>query len=283
MTPENSSGPILRNPLVLGLIGLAASFVLSALVILMVVHAGGGAASQPGAPVIETVASSNKSGLVARSIAAAAIRDGPGPDYRSVSELPGDKDVEVIGRNPDASWFSVFYPPGSQVTGWVPKTALDFTGSPAVLPVTSISPSPTATSTPTPTTSSATPEATATLTATTTPTVTPTVAAAFHLVVSIVAGSCRPGQHLLISVGNTGPAALENRDLQLSVQSQQGEQIFLGSLTATIKPREAMTIDTTYVVQQPALAIVDPNQTLGDANVQDHRVDCVPAAAPPTR
>jgi hypothetical protein len=245
----------------------------SALVILKFIQPDG-TASQVSGPVVEVVTPTNKSGLMARSIAAVAIKDGPGPDYRTVSELPTNKDVGVIGRNPDASWFSVFYPPGSQVSGWVPETALGITGNPAILPVTSTMPSPTVTPT-----STATPEATATPSSTATPTATPRPAAAFHLVVTVVAGTCRPGQHLLISVRNTGPASLENGDIQLSVQSQQGEQIFFGSLTATIKPGQAMTIDTTYVVQQPALVIVDPNQTLGDANVQDHRVDCVPAAA----
>src|SRR5205823_7894942 len=122
-----------------------------------------------------------------------------------------------------------------------------------------------------------TPAGTATPTETPTPTATPTPSAAFHLVATVVPGTCRLGQHLLISVRNSGPAPFEG-ELTLSVQSQQGEQIFLGSLKATIKPGQALTIDSTYVVQQPALVLIDPKQTLGDGNVQDHRVDCVPAA-----
>jgi hypothetical protein len=272
-TPENKSESFLRNPFVLGLVGIAGAFLVSAFLVLVVVRPGGKTSVDNG-PAAQTQTPTARSGLLARSITAAAIRNGPGLDYPTVSQMANNQDVEVIGRNADASWFSVFYPPGSQVSGWVPKAALGITGSPAVLPVTSSTPTPTAAPT-----STASPEVTATPTETATPTATPTPAAAYHLSLTTVAGTCRMGQHLLVSVRNAGPAPLENAAIPLLVQSPQGNQIFFGTLTTTIQPGQAMNIDTTYVVQQSVTVILDPQQTLGDANSQDHRVDCVPAVA----
>jgi hypothetical protein len=204
------------------------------------------------------------------------VREGPGRDYLVIGELNRNQDVEVVGRNDDSMWFSIYFPPGSNLTGWVPVSALRLPENTAAIPVVSVTPIPR------PTAIIPTPPPEPTTSATATPTETPsgTPAGGSDLIASIVPGTCAVGARLIVNIRNLGPAPITSRAVSVLVQAADGTQRALAAQTATIPPGGQIDIDTTYVVQERVFATVDPLRTLGDPNPGNNRVDCVVSAVP---
>ena len=80
------------------------------------------------------------------------VRQGPGQHYPILGLVPPGTRLRIVGRNPEATWWQVVYPDGSEERGWI---FADFTQSfnTADVPIvaTPEPPTPTATATPLPT------------------------------------------------------------------------------------------------------------------------------------
>lgn len=61
---------------------------------------------------------------VPRTTAVLTVRIGPGSDYAALGTLARGEAVEVVGRNHDATWLAVRFPPGSAASGWVPAAGV---------------------------------------------------------------------------------------------------------------------------------------------------------------
>jgi hypothetical protein len=243
----------------------------------MVVVAFGGGGDEGGGgnsgQIIVDLTASPGRGVTARSITRATVREGPGNDYLDVGLLGANQNVEVVGRNNETTWYQIFFPIGSQLRGWVPASALRLPDG-AVIPTVEATPItrpvlPTATPPPPVPTETAAPP---------TPTEPPPTAA--DLEGRVASGSCVPGQRLIVTVTNRGPAALTSRAIAVAVVSADGVQRSLTTTSpATLPVGGAIDIDTQYVVQERVAAIVDPQNVLGDPNPANNRVDCVVAGS----
>jgi hypothetical protein len=281
---------MLRNPYLLAGTAVAGAIVLAVIVVFIFGGSGGSTAgnegpSQPGV-AIDPLTPQPGSGVSARSIATATVREGPSPEYLEIGTLRSGQDVDVIGRNQEATWFRILFPPRSSLSGWVPATALrvpeaSVTGIPIALSTPISRPTiviPTSTPEPPP---PATPTSVATATATVTTTATAVVGP--DLVVGAAPGSCNAGARLVVNVRNNGPAPVTNKPIAVLVQTADGVQrAFVNTSPQTIGVGDAIAVDTSYTVSERVVAVVDPLGTLGDQNVSNNRVDCVvgPAATP---
>ena len=282
---ENYDQAVLRNPYVLAGIAVAGAILLAIIVVVMFGSTGGGASGgdsgKTGGPS-DFLSPGTGRGIAARSIASATVREGPGLDYQALGELNRNQDVEVIGRNAESSWFSIYYPPGSNLKGWVPKSALNLGNDEiSAVPITAVTPLPRPTviqptAPPEPTRSPESP----------TPASTPTPAGGADLVATAVPGSCQLGQRLVVSVRNNGPAPQATpRAITVLVQTPDGAQVALvSSSPVALQAGQAIDIDTNYVVNQRVVVVIDPLQVLADPNPANNRVDCavviIPTAPP---
>jgi hypothetical protein len=266
----------LRNPYVLAGIAVGAAIFLAVILVFAFGSKSSNLKDNSAPLIVEPLTPGPGRGIVARSVAAATVREGPGLDFLAIGELSRNQDIEVAGRNDEASWYNVYFPPGSSLRGWVPASALRLPSNSAVIPVVSVTPIPR----PTVIQPSAPPEPTGTPEGSPTATPTGTPAGGADLAASIVPGTCAVGARLIVNVKNNGPAAVTSRAIAVLVQAADGSQRALSAQTATIPPGGQIDIDTTYVVQERVIATVDPLGTIGDPNTGNNRVDCVVAAVP---
>jgi hypothetical protein len=274
---ESYEQSFLRNPYVLAGFAVGGAIVLAVIVVFMF-GSKSSTAKDGGSPgvILDPLTPGAGRGLVARSVSASTVREGPGLDYDAIGELSRNQDVEVAGRNTEATWFNIYFPSGSSLRGWVPASALRLPNNAPAIPVVSVTPIPR----PTVIQPTAPPEPTGTATGSPTPTATGTPAGGSDLVASIVAGTCSVGSRLIVNVKNLGPAAITSRAIAVLVQAADGSQRALAAQTATIPAGGQIDIDTTYVVQERVVATIDPLGTLGDPNAGNNRVDCVVATVP---
>jgi len=71
---------------------------------------------------IATAASS--SDVQPRTAAALIVHLGPDTDYAALGTLGRGEAVQIVGRNQEATWLAVRFPPGSTATGWVPLSGV---------------------------------------------------------------------------------------------------------------------------------------------------------------
>src|SRR3972149_3743504 len=78
-----------------------------------------GAAGGPDGAVVPLI------GLPGRLRSTARMRNGPDATYAILGTIPRGALVPVVGRNADATWLQVVYPPTSQLRGWVDASLLN--------------------------------------------------------------------------------------------------------------------------------------------------------------
>lgn len=180
--PPEEDTPFLRNPIVLGGLGLVAVLLIAAIAVVLLAPAdgeGGGSASPEARGTPRTTATPGdetpSEGVVARIVNVADVRAGPGDRYPFLGTLRSGAPVEIVGRNEEGTWVQIVFPPNSLQRGWIAVGAAEIQGD-----LTSVAiATPTALElpeVPTPAfseTETATPEATATVEAET-PEATPT-------------------------------------------------------------------------------------------------------------
>jgi len=72
-------------------------------------------------------------GLPGRLLSTVTMRNGPDSTYAILGTISKGARLAVVGRNEDATWLQVIYPPGRQLRGWVNATALQVDGDVATL------------------------------------------------------------------------------------------------------------------------------------------------------
>ncbi len=265
---------LLRNPYVLAGLAVAGAIVLAVFVVIVFGSRSSKSSGLGGGVQINPLTPQPGRGVVVKSVSGATVREGPGLDYPAVGELNRGQDIEVIGRNADSSWYTVYFP-GSNLPGWVTKTAINVPDG-AEIPIVEI--------TPIPRPSVIIPTSTlepVTATPTVTPTGTATPSGGPDLVATIFQGSCAAGRPLIISVRNAGPVPLTSRGVAVVVQSSSGDTLASTIQVLTLAVGDTREIDTGYTVQQPRVtAVVDPFRTLADPNIANNRVDCVVSILP---
>jgi hypothetical protein len=274
--PPDYDQSFLRNPYVLAGLAVGAAIFLAVILVFAFGSKSPTVKDDGNSLLLEPLTPGPSTGIVARSVAVATVREGPGLEFLAIGELSRNQDVEVAGKNSDATWYSIYFPPGSTFRGWVPATALRLPSNTAAIPVVATTPIPR----PTVIQPTAPPEPTGTPEGSPTVTPTGTPAGGSDLAASIVAGTCTVGARLIVNIKNLGPAEVTSRAIAVLVQAADGSQRALAAQTATIPPGGQIDIDTTYVVKERVIATVDPLHTIGDPNPNNNRVDCVVSAVP---
>jgi hypothetical protein len=277
--PDEQS--LLRNPYVLAGLAVAASIVFAVMVVILFggSDSSGGNLAPAGedpAVAVEPLTPAAGRGLTARSIAAATVREGPGPEHTEIAPLRSGQDIEVIGRNQSSTWFQIYYPAGSDLKGWVPGSALRLPdGGNDKLTVVMPTPIPRPTvALPTPTAEPpASPTASATVAAS------PSPAASIDLAITIAA--CVPGTALVVNVANAGQAPVLNRQVRVTVASLSGV-LGVADSVVSLPPGASIGIATNQVVQPTRMvARLDLIGAPLDGNGANNSAECVPGPGQP--
>jgi hypothetical protein len=262
---------LLRNPYMLAGLAVAAAIVLAVIVVIFFGsgsgagnNTGNGAGADPLTPLPGR-------GVEARSIATATVREGPSGEYAEIGLLRSGQDVEVIGRNADASWFEIFFPPQSQLVGWVPNSALRVPEeSLALIPEAQVTPIPRPTPPPQPTPP---PEPTATETPLATETATP--GGGVDLAIGVLNSDCDEGDQLVLSVANVGSEGISERLVRIVVVAQ-GNVIGTSDFSISLESGEGVNLPTNLGIQPPrTTARIDLLGSPQDINDTNNVVDCV--------
>jgi hypothetical protein len=280
---------MLGNPFVLAGLAMAAAMLLAVLVVVLYGGFSGGSGSR-----VQGRQDSNGGQLpgialtpddtprsAARSIITSSVRVGPSIEHQEIGVLRSGQDVQVAGRNDDATWFQIVYPANSPLRGWVPASALRIDeAATAVLPVVASTPI----SRPTVVIPTLPPEPTSLPSATPTVTPTPTVTGGPDLAISVVDNNCRQGAPLMLSVRNVGTAPIMNRPVRVTISTPSGF-ISASDTAVSLNPGDTVNLATGLAVQAPrTTATVDLVGSPGDANGGNNTVDCIIQAGPtPTR
>ena len=233
---------MLRNPYVLAGLAVAIAIVAAVFVVILFGSGGGGSdfntdvINQPRTPLPGQVA-----GFQTRSIAVAAIREGPGQEYFEIGLLRSGNDVSVLGRDADAKWFEILVP-GSNLKGWVLGTALKLPDN-ATTQIAVVS------FTPIPKPSVVQPTAAAA-----TPTATEQALGAPDLELATLGGQCQANEPITLALRNVGTVTVTNRQVSVTVSTPSGV-ISQTNLSVTLAPGQALPVATGQQVQPPRTTI----------------------------
>ena len=234
---------MLRNPYVLAGLAVAVAIVAAVFVVILF-GSGGDSGSFNGNGVVSaplTPGAGDSGGIKVRSIAIAAVREGPGRDYFEIGLLRTGNEVSVVGRNADSTWYEIIYP-GSDLQGWVPASALKLPDNAAsLISVVSF--------TPIPKPSVAQPTATA-------PTATPTEEAlgAADLELATLGGQCQSGTPITLALRNVGSVPVNGRQVNVIVTTASGV-VSQNTMTITLAPGQAAPISTGQLAQPPRTTV----------------------------
>ncbi|PWH20682.1 MAG: hypothetical protein DDG58_01525 [Ardenticatenia bacterium] len=108
----------------------------------------------PTEPPLTATPTPEETGALAITTVALNVRQGPGQHYPILGLVPPGTKLRIVGKNPEATWWQVVYPEGSEGRGWVFADftqASDTSEVPVVVTPEPPTPTATATSLPTPT------------------------------------------------------------------------------------------------------------------------------------
>lgn len=140
--PPEEDTPFLRNPLVLGGLGLVAVLLVAAIAVVLLTpgDSGGDGASASTSRRTPTAVGTPTDGaptegVLARILDVVDVRAGPGERYPFLGTLRSGAPVRVTGRNQDGTWLQIVFPPGSLQRGWIQASAVEVQGDLAAVPV----------------------------------------------------------------------------------------------------------------------------------------------------
>ncbi len=259
---------MLRNPYVLAGLAVSVAIVLAVMVVFVFGKSGdtpGGTADSGstggGAVAVNATAQSTVpavAGLQVKSLTTATVHSGPGLDFLDLGLLRSNQDVQVVGRNDDASWFEIIFPPGSNFGGWVVASALklpsDVTSKVAVVQPTPV-PRPDVPATSTPPPATATPEG--------------NVDIAIH-----VPAVCPANQPIVATVDNTGEVALKDVSLRIVV-TQNGTTLYDATYQIqSLLPGQSVPPDIQTNAVAPSVTVTATLVGLTEVNTDNNSASC---------
>jgi uncharacterized protein YgiM (DUF1202 family) len=260
---EEQDVSLLRNPYVLAGLAVAGAIVLAVMVVFLFGQggdsgAGGDSGSNSGVVAGNATAQPTVpagAGLHVKSITTATVRSGPGLDFLELGLLRSNQDVQVVGRNQDATWFEIIFPPGSQLGGWVVQSALK-------LPADAADKVAVAQPTPVPRPSVLPTSAAPNITATPLPQGNADIAIR-------VASVCPVGQPIIAIVDNVGDVPLNDVSIRIVV-SQGNDTKYDATYKVTMQPGQSVQPEITTTAVAPTMTVtvtlVGPLQDVDGSN-----------------
>jgi hypothetical protein len=252
---------MLRNPYVLAGLAVAVAIVAAVFVVIAFGSGGDRGGFNGGGPARPaTIQPGDDGGIKARSIAIAAVREGPGRDFFEIGLLRTGNEVSVVGRNAESTWYEIIYP-GSDLQGWVPASALRLPdNSDSLISVVSF--------TPIPKPSVIQPTATAAAQ--------PTQEAlgAPDLELATLGGQCQSGEPITLALRNVGTVPVNERQVNVIVTTASGVTS-QSTMTVTLAPGQAVPVSTGQVAQPPRTTVsVVFTSSPQDSNPSNNLVVC---------
>lgn len=265
----------LRNPLILGALGVVAVLLMVAIVLVLV--GGGGDEEQEGDSAratrsemsegTTTPSARGTSTLRAEVIATINVRSGPDEQYPVLGTIRSGTRVEVTGRSEDEEWLQVVYPPRSTLHGWVDAAYLRLEGDASVLAVATVE----AAAIPEVPTQAPVTMVVPTLTPTTEVTPTATATPELDLPDLVITAAYVIDDSLIATVQNQGKGPIENQAIDVAVFDAQG-QIILGEVSIgleTLAPGQSIDVNTGFtctIQAQQVLLVVDVNGLIDETD-----------------
>lgn len=128
---------VMRHPIVLAGSGIVIVMLIIAIVLVVVGSDDNdedGKTGESNRPTVEvTQTPAELRGLLGTTLSSATVRSGPGEQYAVLGVLQRGTEVDVVGRSEDGDWLQAYYPPGSQLHGWIEAALLEVEGDPLTL------------------------------------------------------------------------------------------------------------------------------------------------------
>jgi hypothetical protein len=270
---EEEPGPnLFNNPFVLAGVVVLGAIMLAVIVVLFFGRGGtdtpgtADATRTPTATVVDANGSPVATGLAARSIAVATVREGPALSYLELGTLPKDQDVDIVGRNEEATWYQIVFPFGTQLKGWVPDSALNLPDNvTSVVDVTQ----PTPVTRPELPTSTPVPEVVDTPTPVPTAPTTPTGAD----IAVVISSDCTSGSEISVTISNNGTQELSSEPIEVVV-SNDGIVQYQRSFEADMAVGASASLDTGVPAEPSQMAVSVVLSNLDDINASNNISGC---------
>lgn len=139
--PPEEETPFLRNPLVLGGLGLVAVLLVAAVAVVLLTPGDDGDNASASNPRRTPTAARTPTdgtpteGVLARILDVVDVRAGPGERYPFLGTLRSGAPVRITGRNEDGTWVQIVFPPGSLQRGWIEASAVEIQGDLSAVPI----------------------------------------------------------------------------------------------------------------------------------------------------
>ncbi len=279
---EGEPPSLLSNPYVLAALAVGGAIVLAVIVVLFFGRGDGESpaggttanATRTPTPTVEGDTSPTAIGLMARSIAISTVREGPALSYLELGTLPSQQDVDVVGRNEEATWFQIVFPSGTQLRGWVPDSALKLPDNVAALVDVAVPTPVTKPDVPTATTAPVV-EDTPTPTATTTTTEgSPTPAGGDGPDLAVfIASDCTAGSEIKVVITNAGTEALVDEPIEVIV-SNDGVAKYQQSFEAKIAVGATANLNTGVLAEPEKMEVSVVLKNLDDVDLSNNITGC---------
>lgn len=209
-----------------------------------------------------------------RTKAALDVRLGPGQAFAIVGIFPRGEAVDIVGRDNDAQWVAIRFPPGSNARGWVPVSDLEGVSGLDRLAVVQATPLPRSVTIPTfpfdgGGGDGAAPRATP-VNGTESPAGTPAPTrnvGPVDLVVNRV--TLLPDGRVRVVVGNIGPGDLVEQQVQLLIRDLASRTELIINPERGLAVGETVTLTSSFFTvrtEQEVHAIADPSGNINDPN-----------------
>ena len=261
---------MLRNPYVLAGLAVAVAIVLAVMVVFVFGKSGdttGGTAGNgstgtgSGAVAVNATAQSTVpavTGLQVKSLTTATVHSGPGLDFLDLGLLRSNQDVQVVGRNDDASWYEIIFPPGSNFGGWVVASSLKLPSDAS---------SKVAVAQPTPVPRPAVPATSTPVPATATPVGNVDIAISVPPV-------CPVNQPVVATISNTGDVALKDVSLRIVV-AQSGNTLYDATYKIqSLEPGQSVPPDIQTNAVPPSVTVTATLVGLTETNTDNNSASC---------
>ena len=267
---DDDEPSVLSNPYVLAAVAVAGAIILAVIVVFLFGR-GDGDTGAPGAGANATITptatpggATNAIGLLARSIAISTVREGPALSHLELGTLPANQDVDVVGRNEEATWFQIVFPADSQLRGWVPETALRLPDNvSALVEVAEATPAP----------RPEVPDPTATTEAPADGTATPTGDEEGPDLAVAIASQCRLGEEVIIEISNTGTEELTAALIEVIVSNNSVVE-YQKPFQADMPVGASAALSTGVSAKSPEMSVVVRLTELDDVDASNNKASC---------
>ncbi len=287
MRSRSPASELIKHPIILGGISFLGLLLIAAGVLTMMGTGGDGGDTSASAgltPAPTARRTTTPTGDTARTIRATSVYSAPSHRNPVFGTLPGGAELDITGRNADASWFEIQFPSGSSLRGWVDSQDVRVPGdsmayapaTPASLPIPDVPTLPAGTLK-TPIAYTPEPE----------PTLAPTTPTPSLLPDLVISGSpAFVGGALTVTVSNVG-AGIASGSIEVAVYDGTGQTLLVSAAAPVnvLPPGGQVSVNTGFrgaAGISNVLVLVNPGQGIAESDYENNGLRFSVSVNPPT-